>query len=100
MAKKTDTPFKVCMQAMVDAYNTYAEAKDDKDTLCSAAYETFTKTLKVGDADPPSRQAMEKVAKALSDEKVSKLQKDLNDISNALVQARKDDAQGELFKDE
>ena len=85
------------MDTMIDAFSGYGEAKDEKDTVCDQAFEAYTKTLKVGDDDPPSQKALEKVAKALAEEKVSKLTADLNDVTNALAMAKKNDDQGELF---
>lgn len=99
MTKKKQTPFKECLDKMIDAYNGLHEAKEEKDNVCNDAYEGYTKTIKVGDDSPPSIKAIEKVAKALSDQKVSKLSQDLDDIKNALVLAKKNDAQGDLFEE-
>jgi len=102
MAKKQQelTPFRECLEKMVDAYHGLNDAKDEKDKVCTTAYEEFMKTVKVGDEDPPSIKSMEKVAKALADEKVSKLQKELQETTDTLIRAKRDDAQGELFKED
>lgn len=92
------SPFKNCMDAMVDAYNGLIEAKDECKDVCNIAYETYTQKLRHGDPDPPSQKAMEKVAKAMAEEKTAKLSKELRETSDTLQRATRDEAQGELFK--
>jgi len=82
----TMTPLQNCLEAMVAIFEGLQDEKDKADVACEEAYAGLSKTLKVGDDDPPSLKTLKKIAKAKAADKMSALTEETNALRRAIIQ--------------
>lgn len=79
---------KICVEEMQSSYEGLVAEKEAVDEACEIAYEKLSKTLKVGDQDPPSLQNLKKIAKAKAESKLGKLSDDTDALITAIERVR------------